>query len=91
MADLHNMFPNGRETPEAKAARLEAHLYHTWLQLNALKAEVTEIKKDRAALLLRIGRWAVYVLVAVLSAILSKGSTLGYVSQKLLEAMSGAS
>jgi hypothetical protein len=90
MAEPH-MFPNGRETDEAKIARIEAHHYHLWRQLNALQEEIRELKKDRAALLRKVGGWAAWVLVALLSAVVSKGSTLGYLSQKLLEMIGSSS
>lgn len=84
MAELH-MFPNFRETPEARIARLEERVYHHWRQQNVLQEEIRELKKDRAALLKKIGGWGIWVLVAILSAVVSKGSTPGYLSQKFLE------
>ncbi len=77
--------PNGNGSTEAKLARLEAHFYHIWQQQNALKQEIQELKRDRAALLRKIGGWGIWVLVAVLSAVVSKGSTPGYLLQKFLE------
>jgi hypothetical protein len=85
------MFPNSHETPESKSARNEAHLFHLWQQQNELKAELAELRKDRAALLRRIGAWAVTLLVAALSAIFSKGSTIGFLAQKMVETLIGAS
>ena len=83
MAELR-MFPNGRETDEARMARLEAHIFHLWQQQNGLKDEIHELKKDRAALIRRIGGWAVWALAALLGAIVSKGSTLGFLVHAFL-------
>ena len=79
-------FPtNGNGTPESKIGRLEAHVYHIWQQQSALQEEIKELKRDRAALLRKIGGWGIWALVAILSAVVSKGSTPGYLSQKFLE------
>ena len=85
MAELP-MFPlNGNGPPEVKIARLEERIYHLWQRQNALQEEIKELKKDRAALLRKIGGWGAWVLVAILSAVVSRGSTPGFLLQKLLE------
>ena len=86
MAEQHPYLPqNGNGSIEAKLARLEAHHYHLWQQQNALKDEIKELKRDRAALLRKIGGWGIWALVAILSAVVSRGSTPGYLTQRLLE------
>jgi hypothetical protein len=78
-----NLFPpNGSH--DAKLARLEVHFYHIWQRQSALEEEIKELKKDRAALIRRIGGWGIWALVALLGAIVSKGSTLGYLAQAFL-------
>ena len=83
MAEPNLFPPNGSH--DAKLARLEVHFYHIWLRQSGLEAEIKELKKDRAALLRKIGGWGAWVLVAVLSAVVSRGSTPGFLGQKLLE------
>lgn len=75
---------NGSLSTEAKLARLEAHFYHIWQTQNALKEEIRELKRDREVMLRKIGGWSIWALVAILSAVVSKGSTLGYLARTLL-------
>lgn len=70
---------------EAKLARLEAHFYHIWQQQGALQEEIKELKRDRAALLKKIGGWVIWVLIVLLSAVVSKGSTPGFLTQQFFE------
>ena len=76
---------NGSLSTEAKQARLEAHFYHLWQRLSDLENEISELRKDRSALIRRVGGWAIWVLAAILGAIVSKGSTLGMVIHTLLQ------
>lgn len=82
---------NGNGSTEAKLARLEAHFYHIWQQQNALNEEIKELKRDRTALLKKIGGWGIWLLIVMLSAVVSKGSTPGYLVQRLLEMISTSS
>jgi len=79
--------PNGKDqSPEAKIARLEAHVFHLWQKLRETEIEQHEIKKDREALIRYIG-WRVVIFLGLLvGALVSKGSTHG----SLLTAISGA-
>lgn len=84
------MFPNSHETQDAKIARLEAHNYHAWRQINELRAEHQELKKDREALL-RYILWRLLISLGLLiGALVSKGSTGGSVAGVVLHALTGS-
>ena len=92
MAELR-MFPNGRETDEARMARLEAHIFHLWqrqrdaeIENRRLANEQKELKKDREALIKYIGWRIVLFLGLVIGGLVSKGSTHG----SLMTAIYGA-
>jgi len=87
MAEIHMFPPNGKDqAPEAKIARLEAHVYHLWAKLRETEAEQHELKKDREALL-RYILWRIVIFLGLLvGALASKGSTHG----SLITAIFGA-
>ena len=92
MAELH-MFPLGRETPEQRIARLEAHVFHLWQrqkdaenESRRIANEQKELKKDREALIKYIGWRIVLFLGLVIGGLVSKGSTHG----SLMTAIYGA-
>lgn len=74
MAELHMFPPPGNNTPEAKIARLEAHVYHLSLKQNELEKEQREQKKDREAML-RLIFWRLAIALGiVIGALASSGS-----------------
>ncbi len=90
MAEIH-MFPsNGHPSPEAKIARLEAHVFHISLKQKELEQEHRELKKDREALL-RYMLWRLVIFLGLLiGALASKDSTGGSLPGAVLRALTGS-
>jgi hypothetical protein len=90
MAELH-MFPhNGSQHPEAKIARLEAHVFHLSLKQRELEAEHSELKKDREALL-RYILWRLVIFSGLLiGALVSNGSSDGSTLKGISSALTGS-
>ena len=86
-----DMFPpNGNGPPEAKIARLEAHVWHLSQKQRELEAEHRELKKDREALL-RYIMWRLAIFLGLLiGALASNDSTGGSLVQGILHALTGS-
>ena len=89
MAELH-MFPgNAHPSPEAKIARLEAHVFHLSLKQKELDNEHRELKKDREAML-RYILWRLVIFLGLLiGALASNGSTEGSLRKAISSALTG--
>jgi hypothetical protein len=89
MADLHMFPPHGHPSPEAKIARLEAHVYHLSLKQKELDEEHSELKRDREALL-RYILWRLVIFLGLLiGALASNDSTGGSLKKALSSALTG--
>ena len=89
MAELH-MFPRSQgEQPDAKIARLEAHVFHLSLKQKEQESEFQELKKDREALL-RYILWRLVIFLGLLiGALASKDSTSGSLLKVLSKVLIG--
>jgi len=90
MAELH-MFPqNASPHPEAKIARLEAHVFHLSQRQRELEDEQRELKKDREALLRGI-LWRLVIFSGLLiGALVSNGSSDGSTAKGISSALTGS-
>jgi len=89
MGELHMFPPHGSQHPEAKIARLEAHVFHLAQKQKDLDAEHRELKKDREALL-RYILWRLVIFLGLLiGALASNASTEGSLKKALSSALIG--
>lgn len=79
-------YPNGYGSIEARLVRLDTHCWHEmqarlWSErrmhadLTAIRKELAEMRRDRAALILKVGFWAISGLSAALWALASNALT----------------
>jgi hypothetical protein len=89
MAEIHMFPPNASQHPEAKIARLEAHVFHLSQKQKELEGEQRELKRDREALL-RYVLWRLVIFLGLLiGALVSNGSTEGSLKKALSSALTG--
>jgi hypothetical protein len=90
MADLQMFPPHGHPSPEAKIARLEAHVFHLSLKQKEQEDEFRELKKDREALL-RYILWRLVIFSGLLiGALVSNGSSDGSTLKGISSALTGS-
>jgi hypothetical protein len=90
MAEQHMFPPNASPHPEAKIARLEAHVFHLSQKQKEQEDEFRELKKDREALL-RYILWRLVIFLGLLiGALASKGSSDGSMTKDFFGALTGS-
>jgi hypothetical protein len=89
MAELLMFPPGGDQSPAAKIARLEAHVFHLSRHIKELEDEHSELKKDREALI-RAVLWRIIIFGSMVIGALASSDSTSVSPTELLKGLTGS-